>query len=83
MLLVPGHHNPPAEGCPATASGHTAHGCSRRVDASASMQCTTLLQGYERVIKPTLLGIANVLGAVNRTPSVEKGENASMTQATT
>lgn len=37
-------------------------------------QCTTLLQGYERVIKPTLLGIANVLGAVNRTPSVEKGE---------
>lgn len=31
------------------------------------------LQGFERVIKPTLLGIANVLGAVNRTASVEKG----------
>ncbi|PRW32669.1 heme peroxidase-related [Chlorella sorokiniana] len=29
-------------------------------------------KGYERVIKPTLLGIANVLGAVNRSPSVEK-----------
>lgn len=34
---------------------------------------TLTWQGYERVIKPTLQGIANVLGAVNRALSVEKG----------